>query len=297
MLKSLVAAVITAAMLFSNVPTKVPDYSGTLVALGDSITYGYGLSDRETQCHAAILADMYGLTLDNMAVNGNRASDVIPQIRLNAYSERLARADLICMSIGGNELLGPLLDTLYEVIAQKGYSSNISSLTAAQFVAIAYAFLADDSVKDSLDQKIESNLASFELYFPLLIAQIRAIDPDADILVQTLYNPLDGTDNFLFQQLADRYSYAFDRINEIITETDDIKIADVASVFEGRSGELTNINTFDVHPNAAGHELIAQIEYEALKYKDYTLAGLASMGAFSAIFSAFASMFAVDILR
>lgn len=292
MLKSLIAAVVSAVIFFSNAPVRGPQYQGRLAALGDSITYGYGLSDRG-DCHAALLAGMLNLELDNMAVNGYRASDVFLQIRLDQNWQKLSRASVICLSAGGNELLSPLTETLYEIMRQKGISGDISELTPEQFFPIVYQFITDTSLRAALDARIEESLNKFETDFKLLIAQIKVINPDAPLVVQTLYNPLDGSGNPLLQPIAERYAYAFDRINAVIRNTKGVKIADVATAFAGRAGELTNINRYDVHPNAEGHKLIARLEYEALKYKDYRLPDIVAAGAAAAIFSVLGSMIAV----
>jgi lysophospholipase L1-like esterase len=79
-------------------------------------------------------------------------------------------------------------------------------------------------------------------------------------VVQTVYNPFEalppGSADLMAPRRASRsgYNAAIRRIAQNMG----VRIVDVASLFRGRSLELTWVRTGDIHPTGDGHELIAQ---------------------------------------
>ena len=72
--------------------------------------------------------------------------------------------------------------------------------------------------------------------------------------------------------MTDFSSEKLGRFNEIISTNSSkgYKVIDVASDFKGKAGTLTNISDFDIHPNAAGHEVIAEDVDAALRATGFT---------------------------
>lgn len=71
----------------------------TVVALGDSLTYGYG-ANSET-AYPTVLADLTKWTVINAGVNGNTSADVLARV------EDIVKQtpDLVLLGIGGNDVL------------------------------------------------------------------------------------------------------------------------------------------------------------------------------------------------
>ena len=84
------------------------------VALGDSITTGYRLGEGE-QSFAEIIAAENGYELINLAKDGATSADLLDVIQNEANAATLENADLITITIGGNDLMG----ALYEYLADK----------------------------------------------------------------------------------------------------------------------------------------------------------------------------------
>lgn len=89
----------------------------TILALGDSISAGYGLSDREAECFVSLMAQE-GDSVINHAVDGNKATDIISQLtdteNENYVSpEDIKNADIVTITCGGNDMMS----LLYEKIA------------------------------------------------------------------------------------------------------------------------------------------------------------------------------------
>lgn len=254
-----ISALLLAAILLTPCAA-AQEESGTLLALGDSITYGYGLQDIGSQRYAQLLADALGLKLEMRAVNGYTSEDVLRQLR-ESDLEAASEADIVCMSVGGNELLGPFFEALTALLPE---GKTLLTATSNELMSAAFT-LVDSPVKNAeLKAAVRENLAKFKENFNEIISIIKEANPGCRIVVQTLYNPLAGGGAML-ASFAESYKFAFDGINRVIRTCPDIVVCDVAAAIAEDPAGLTNIAQTDVHPNAAGHALIAQLMQSSLK--------------------------------
>ncbi|MBI0426460.1 GDSL-type esterase/lipase family protein [Psychrobacter sp. NG27] len=84
----------------SNEPTQTALPAGsTVVALGDSLTYGYG-ANTET-AYPVVLAELSEWRVVNAGVNGDTSADVLT--RVNEITEQ--HPDLVLLGVGGNDVL------------------------------------------------------------------------------------------------------------------------------------------------------------------------------------------------
>ncbi len=242
-----------------------------MTVLGDSIAAGYGLDGYvrenepcyETASYANKLAEKYGLkaesTYFNDAVSGATTADLVNLLSDAEVSTHVKNSDSILISIGGNDLLHVLLGMLEEnadtesseeSFQQEG-SLNIDPLKIAQILS-------------ELPEKTEEAIAGFETDFEALIVKIREINPEALVVIDTIYDPFEGFEQIpMIDEIA---ADAIGKINEIIKNksagsdgSDRYVVVDVAAAFEGKNKELTNIGDLDIHPNADGHALIFEL--------------------------------------
>ena len=83
-----------------NEPTQTALPAGsTVVALGDSLTYGYG-ANTET-AYPMVLAELSRWRVINAGVNGDTSADVLT--RVNEITEQ--SPDLVLLGVGGNDVL------------------------------------------------------------------------------------------------------------------------------------------------------------------------------------------------
>ncbi|PYE38735.1 GDSL-type esterase/lipase family protein [Psychrobacter fozii] len=83
-----------------NEPTQTVLPAGsTVVALGDSLTYGYG-ANTET-AYPMVLAELSKWRIINAGVNGDTSADVLT--RVNEITEQ--SPDLVLLGVGGNDVL------------------------------------------------------------------------------------------------------------------------------------------------------------------------------------------------
>ena len=109
-----------------------------MLALGDSITTGYGLANYEPggdpylcESYANTVAASLGLkggsTYINKAVNGDTTDDLLEL--LPTLQEEVSSAELIIISIGGNDLLS-LAPRVFSMVAGRELSTLDESINA-----------------------------------------------------------------------------------------------------------------------------------------------------------------------
>ncbi len=255
----------------TNVPPKI-------VFLGDSIASGCGLegySDDDLyncRSYANILKERYSGELGekcrqitiNDAVTGDKSEDMLKKLKNGELDEALADSDAVVVSIGGNDLLG----LVFEVLTKLGYDpdSDKIELDDANIMAAVLALL-------TLDKDADAALDGFEANLKEIITAIR--DKTAGtIIVQTLYDPFEFFDSI--KVLTDFTGEKIERLNNIVLknamdgDTRLYYVVDVAGDFKGKCKDLTNIASFDIHPNAKGHEEIAEVVDKEIRAHVYT---------------------------
>ena len=250
--------------------TKVPP---KMMFLGDSIAAGYGLdgykADDNYNCpsysnilknkYTAELKDECGHTMVNKAVSGYTSDDLIAQIDSGELDTDLKDSDAVVVSIGGNDLLGIMLRLFNELgVDEKGSfdKDNFDIMSAAT----AFMGMSDD---------VDAALDKFSVNIKTISEKLNE-RTDGTIYIQTIYDPIEYFSQF--SMVTDFSGEKLGKLNNIIAENsgDGYKVIDVASDFKGRAGELTNISKFDIHPNASGHEVIAEKVDRAFRETGFT---------------------------
>lgn len=232
------------------------------VALGDSIPEGtyyrslwdYIFGGTDSYSYIEQLRDTLGISSTNyfdQSSSGFNAIDVYNQIvnTSGPTADYIRNADLITLAVGANDIMD----------AASRSTSGLDKYNINWSIAT-------------------SGLNSFEEYWPLIIDQIESLNPDATVLVMTIYNPYhesediysqvdsyftnDGTIDFDYDGLMDL------GLNDIINQTEttlDYRVADVYSAFNNHFNKdiLTGFyNSFcDPHPNQNGQDLIFDLHY------------------------------------
>ncbi|MBQ6863952.1 MAG: hypothetical protein IJO14_06915 [Clostridia bacterium] len=200
------------------------------VVLGDSIAYGSGLVNPVDACYGKIVADTNGYTYANHSVPGHTTRNLLNRLADESVLNDVKNADVISISIGGNNFLtNNLIGLMFEALVKKDYS---------EFDAIADNFYTE---------------------FSAVMDIINENNADAVVLMQTIYNPQTGHLRDVYQQGADRlndqmYRYAQENPGEIV-------IVDVATAL---SDTMDNFADDGIHPSALGNEKIAVAVLETL---------------------------------
>ena len=248
----------------------------TILFLGDSIGEAIAgatpLTERELYGYYGIIGNANGYAFYNRAVTGHTTEDLMNLVRreddgINMVKSLIKKADIIHISIVGNDFLNSSHGQMFVDMSNDVYDSVISRQTVAK--------------------------ANLEATFDT----IRSLNPNAVIITQTLYNPV-GLENPLVTSYARRklaekgigpegYHAVMDKliheINKILTEykaehtvTDEngnevapFELLDVYSVFEdiyeNDNARWQRLFCEDgIHPLPEGQALIAELIQEKL---------------------------------
>ena len=101
----------------------------TVVALGDSLTYGYG-ANPET-AYPAILSELTGWQVVNAGINGNTSADVLARVETIITQH----PDLVLLSVGGNDVL----QRVQSVSTTANITTTIDTLKSANVPVVLIA--------------------------------------------------------------------------------------------------------------------------------------------------------------
>lgn len=279
--KRMLALLVCLGMLLC-IPLAVAGAQGTAqtyLALGDSITTGEGLGEDELS-FAQMVAEGHSYILDDtLAKNGATTLDVLNSLAEPANAAKLAQADVITLTVGGNDLMGALYSYLTaQYNAQPGVETELSveemqeKLMNADLMTLAFAL----GVLPDFAQSAEAAeaLQSFSTQFGQIVAGVKAANPDVVLIVANQYNPYSHTGAGLTGQqavwagiLSSSFEAGVTALNaaiQLVSTQTGCLVADAYSVFAA-AGENPCNATFatspinlDFHPNAYGHTLLAE---------------------------------------
>ena len=112
MRRRLFGLVCALALFVGLLPVPALALEGVYVALGDSIADGYGLAEDE-QAFPELVAAERGYELKTVASSeGLTSADLLSQLSDKNVAAQVASADVITITVGGNDLMGALYDYL-----------------------------------------------------------------------------------------------------------------------------------------------------------------------------------------
>lgn len=228
-MKKILCIVLAALMLLSVSAFAAEEETLNYVVLGDSIGWGAGVLNSNEAAFGKIVADTNGYGFHNDAVNGYTTANLLAHLEKENIAADVAAADIISISIGGNNYL---LGNMKELIAQANEGDY------SGFDAIAENFYVE---------------------FCAIIAKIKELNPDAVILMQTLYNPGYEGIRDIYQEGADRLNAGYRRYLE--ENPGAYELLEVADAFVGHPEYVA---ADYIHPSAKGNEVIAKIVLEKL---------------------------------
>jgi lysophospholipase L1-like esterase len=200
-----------------------------LVALGDSLTYGFGDASGsgfvgDVVAHLRQQGGTVAQT--NLGIDGLTSSGLVEQLKQTQVARSLREANVILISIGGNDL------------------NNAAGLPSIHPTKIAAA-----------EKKFNYNLR-------YILQAIRGLNSQAPILLIGLYNPYGDivqtrvqTDNIVASWNTDEMKIADGFQPTVVVQTYDL--------FQFDPGKFLYIDHF--HPNQAGYNLIANRIWQDLQ--------------------------------
>ena len=229
-LSILFAVILCAVVLFPNI-TLAADTRPSYVALGDSIPAGYGLSTT-ADAYPALVGKEINYLVSNLAESGDTTSDLISKLKTATYKNKLSKASLVTISIGGNDLMGSL--------------DNILTL-----------LYGEAAVVDGIYAKSLANLRT------ICSLVLSSVPSNCIILFENIYNPYESMGS-IGKTIGDRIQRQNQQIKTVCDERKGITFVDVTSMngnpdnFNAGKGS-TMMEIIDCHPTKAGHRGLADL--------------------------------------
>lgn len=195
------------------------------VVLGDSIAFGAGMVNTVDACYGKIVAETNGYNYVNHSIPGITSGVLLTMVsdgeKIRASIEE---AEIISISIGGNNYLtNNIVGLAFDCLVKKDMTN---------FDQIAEVFYSE---------------------FCAIMDKINEINPNAVVLMQTLYNPQDAAAGIV-------YAEGGNKLNEMIRKYDTEHPGEIVivEVGEALNSDRSNFADDKIHPSAAGNEIIAR---------------------------------------
>lgn len=250
--------------------------------LGDSIPAGVGLDGYAVgvtppDSYPALLEakykeenkDVCNAKSVNLANSGDTSQQLWQKVGTSSFDNSMLASDVIVISIGGNDIMKPILEFVY---------TDLKITTQDDFKKFDTKTLMQPETMQKINAVLDTvtkNVETFAETLPKIISSLKEKVPKATIIVQTVYNPLDS--NPSFSMLSGLVGAKISALNNVITSNakaadgkDSYIVCDVATAFAGKSSQYTNIDKFDIHPNVEGHKKISELVDQIVKQKKYT---------------------------
>lgn len=274
MRRRLFGLVCALALFVGLLPVPALALEGVYVALGDSIADGYGLAEDE-QAFPELVAAERGYELKTVASSeGLTSADLLAQLSDKNVAAQVASADVITITVGGNDLMGALYDYLAAqsggiLTAEKieamltGAGGEIELGGSNPVVALVMDKLADFPTSEQAASAIKTlgtNLAG-------MVQAAKAANPDVTIVITNQYNPYGHLDATAVAAVVSAFDQGVKTLNAALqglATPAGVPVADVYALFDASEAAPCNAwvqgtrANLDFHPNALGHKLIAQ---------------------------------------
>lgn len=273
-IKSLLGNILTdsTSMIF-NTAANGEATENNYVAFGDSIAYGLNASPGNDY------VDLFynylenqpenrgtGMEMTNLAVSGYTSSDLLTQLQDSNVQNKLKNAKIITISIGSNNLLRP---TIAAVAAAFGLDPQDANFTTDLNNKLSdpsnYAILLNLMSPENLPKSLTAGVTQFAADWSSIVTTLKSLNPNAQIYVMTLYNPLtqDSTVNKFIFAVYDPY---IQNINAIIKKSDNkYNVVDIYPLFLANQGDpVTGMSLLNPHPTDKGYYLIYQALVNAM---------------------------------
>ena len=310
-MKKFISAVLSAFLAVSSMgvfytsAAEVYGESYDIVVFGDSIAEGYDL-DKNNYNYGQIVADYLSGTVSNYAKAGDKTADTLGKI---SSASDLADAEIVIISSGANDMISYSTKYILKLCAQIGalangattddipenptFSQMINMIDTDELKSFASSSIQNQMALNSSISALGKHLAcvegetGYEKYDRIIETQvipnieqmiddIKAVNPNARIIIQNLYNPMLLEQSYLDETIPSSYKSLFklltpifksviDSYNKQISAVEGVEIADIYADFNAYNGSVgyftdfqeASVKEFKVHPNQAGHLDIA----------------------------------------
>lgn len=228
---------------------KKKSYPLSLVALGDSITFGYHLGENNDSPSRYAFPFLIGAkvkkNVENLGVPGWTSEDLLQALETEKFQSALKKAEIITLNIGSNDVLR---------------------------IASSYGLLNPENAQKpiqltpELQQGFQLATQKFGENLPIIIKNIKQLAPSSKIILYNLYNPFPSASTYL-------HPFAETIIGPLNTTIDSnakkfhLHAADAYAAFDENQYTLVRLAQNDVHPTIEGQKVLADLGEQILNKK------------------------------
>jgi len=224
-----------------------------LVALGDSITFGYNLEEGNTSPSSSAFPNLISdgiYDVINHGYPGWTSTDLLNALKENPeFGTALQSADVVTLNIGSNDLLRVVRPPATVAKALNAESEN-------------------GAIPPELEEQMLEAVQNLAENLQLILADIRE-QTSAPIVLYTLYNPFGESEDPFEAFLHNLGEQVIPEVNNTVINPIgahyETLLADAYPAFTGKQADL--ILPGDVHPNSEGHQVLAGLADAALGYE------------------------------
>lgn len=252
--------------------------TGSYVALGDSISAGYGLSEGELSFPER-LAQSTGYALaDFSSSDGVTSQALLETLSQPEVADAVKSADVITITVGGNDLMNALYEYLAEASGTMTADEIREGLENGSFDMFTLMGLMQQLDGFPISSQASAALTALGANLSRALAQIKGMNPDATCIVANQYNPYGHINNPFAADIVSTFEVGVQALNTTlarVAQAQGATVVDVHGIFAASSANpcnayFTGLDDFslDFHPNALGHQLIAEAVEQALPEPD-----------------------------
>ena len=228
----------------ATVPATATAAGGEYLALGDSVAYGVGASPPQQAGYAGVFYQKYlkparpdVTSYQNFAIPGETTDSFIQRKAGQSQLER-AEAEL-------------------DHARQSGQGVKIITLTIGGNDVVAGRTQPDDA-KTAILSHFGANLQT-------ILKELTAhADPQTLLVVTTYYNPF-AFNPTATEKAEEVWATQFNDLIRQQAERNHVRVADFYGPVLGHEKEYTRIVQGDIHPNPAGHAVLAEAVWQAVR--------------------------------
>lgn len=214
--------------------------SHALVALGDSISFGWDLGNNWNPSPDAfpfLMGKVEKLPVDDLGYPGWTTANLLHALPTKLYTSTLATASVVTIDIGNNDLLQPA--------AKDGLlgANPPSSLSSSALDGL-----------EAATKTIGSNLA-------LILSDVQHEAPNARIIVYNLYDPMASNKSLVGAAASSLVGMADGLIAKDAAAAN-VTLVNAYAAFQGHQSAYVQAANF--HPTLAGQAVLAKIGEQAL---------------------------------
>ncbi|WP_416144635.1 SGNH/GDSL hydrolase family protein [Planococcus koreensis] len=239
LIKTATAILLVSSLTAPSAFAKNDNAKESLVALGDSIPFGFNLGQNNQNpantSYPYLIGEDADLRVRNLGFSGWQSAQLLDALETDQkYRQAIDHSDYVAVTIGSNDLLA----ILRAAAAESGGNQALFQQLLQQKLATSNVF---------------SNIAE-------TIAEIRSLT-DAPIVLYNVYNPFQLNDplHYLADAVLPQINSGFTALAFANTN---VYVADAYSAFG--NNQAAYVIQGDIHPTNAGQEMLADIGLDAL---------------------------------